>query len=89
MAMEPSSPVPGKAVLVRYFAMLRERRGLDHETVVVLPGETAGALYARLFPVEFAGGLPVGFAVDHAYVGAEHVLQPGQELVFIPPVGGG
>lgn len=36
---------------------------------------------------EFSGRLAP--AVNHAYVGADHVLTDGDELVLIPPVSGG
>ena len=38
------------AVTVRYFAVLRERRGRDEERVDVRDGTTVAALYADLFP---------------------------------------
>jgi molybdopterin converting factor small subunit len=49
-------------------------------------GTTVGALYERLFP---APAVPVGFAVDHRQVRADHVLSEGSQVVFLPPVGGG
>lgn len=77
------------SVRVRYFAVLRERRGRDDEPIDLLPGETVAALYARLFPVGLAGRLPVLFAANHAYVKADHILADGDEVAFIPPLGGG
>lgn len=77
------------AVLVRYFAVLRELRGVREESVVLQPGETAGRLYARLFPDTGAGRLPVMFAVNHAYASAEQLLADGDEVGFLPPLGGG
>jgi molybdopterin converting factor small subunit len=76
-------------VRVRHFAVLRERRGCDEETVSVAPGETAAQLYARLFPPGPAGAMPVAFAVDHAYVKGDTPLHDGAEVAFIPPLGGG
>lgn len=76
-------------VQVRYFAVLREQRGCDEEALQIQPGETVGALYARLFPAGAHGILPVMFAVNKAYVSAGHVLSGGDEIVFIPPLGGG
>lgn len=77
------------SVLVRYFAVLRERRGRDEERVELRPGDTPAELFSRLFPAAAAGGLRVMYAVDHAYVDPDHPLQPGCELAFIPPLGGG
>jgi len=76
-------------VTVRYFAVLRERRGCDEERVPVAAGTTVAALYAELFPVGPQGRLPVLFAVDQAYVRADTVLREGAEVAFIPPLGGG
>ena len=77
------------SVTVLFFAMLRERRGRAEERVAVHPGEAVGALYSRLFPPGPGGALPVGFAVNQAYVGADHPLSDGDEVAFIPPLGGG
>jgi molybdopterin converting factor subunit 1 len=76
-------------VHVRYFAVLRERRGRDEEQIDVPDGTTVSALYATLFPPGPAGALPVAFAVDHARVRPDHVLAPGAEVAFLPPLGGG
>ena len=76
-------------VQVHYFATLREQRGLGSEAVAIEPGESVGALYARLFPETAAGRMPVLFAVAQTYVPAEHPLQGGEEVAFIPPLGGG
>lgn len=76
-------------VTVRYFAQLREQRGCDDEQVEFAAGTTAAQAYAQLFPPGPQGALPVGFAVNHALVRGAHVLNDGDELALIPPVGGG
>ncbi len=76
-------------VHVRHFSVLRERRGAAEETVEVDPGTTVKALYGELFPPGPEGTLPVLFAVNRAYVGPQHVLVAGDEIAFIPPLGGG
>jgi len=77
-------------VIVRYFAVLREKRSADgEERVEITPGETVDALYARLFPPAPEGRLPVGYAVNREYVRAGRALADGDEVAFIPPVGGG
>jgi len=73
-------------VSVRYVAMLRERRGRDAERLPVAAGTTIGELYDRLFPPP---NVPVGYARNHAQVSADQVLADGDEVVFLPPVGGG
>lgn len=77
------------SVKVMFFAMLREQRGAAEAAVGLLPGERVGELYARLFPAGAGGVMPVAYAVNHAYVGAEHPLCGGDEVAFIPPLGGG
>ena len=76
-------------VSVRYFAVLREQRGTDEERLEVEPGTTAQALYETLFPAGAAGRMPVAFAVNQAYVPGGTVLSAGDEVAFIPPLGGG
>jgi len=71
---------------VRYYAMLREARGRDAERVELPDGSTARALYEQLFPEP---RVPVQVAVSHAVVGLDTVLTDGDEVVFLPPVGGG
>lgn len=79
-------------VRVRYFAALREVTGRDEETVELPEGAAIPAArsaleeryppLARLLP-------PCAVAVNRAYVAADAPLRDGDELVFIPPLGGG
>lgn len=79
-------------IRVRYFAGLREATGVEGETLDVpadataakvraLLGERHPAL-ARLLP-------PCAVAVNRAYVAVDAPLHDGDEVVFIPPLGGG
>ena len=76
-------------VHVRYFAVLRERKGCTDEAVTLAAPMTIGALYAELFPPSELGTLPVMYAVNEGYVAADHLLTDGDEVAFIPPLGGG
>ena len=77
-------------VIVRYFAMLRDLRDAGgEERVAITPEETVDTLYDRLFPPGPAGRLPVGYAVNREYVRAGRRLADGDEVAYIPPVGGG
>lgn len=76
-------------VRVRYFAVLRERRGLDEEAVELVEGETLAGLYDRLFPAGPAGRLPVSYARNHAWARGTDLPQDGDEVSFLPPIGGG
>jgi molybdopterin synthase catalytic subunit len=73
-------------VTVRYFAVLREKRGVSSETIVVPDGASARSIYLGLFP---GLGLPVAFAVNQAAVGGDTPLADGDELALLPPLGGG
>lgn len=73
-------------VTVRYFAVLREQRGAASEEVELPEGCSAAEAYARLCP---PGALPVAFAVNEAAVPGTTTLRAGDEVAFLPPLGGG
>lgn len=82
--------VKPKAVRVLYFAKLREARGLDEETVDTLACTAAG-LYEEL---RFRHRLPLDLdslrcARNGDFCDWSTPLEPGDEIVFIPPVAGG
>ncbi len=79
-------------ITVRYFAIIRERTALNQQ-VVDLPMEgniddlfdiimTLHPSVAELKPI-------LRFAVNQQFVGADTVLNDGDEVVLIPPVSGG
>jgi molybdopterin converting factor subunit 1 len=77
-------------VRLEYFALLREQRGLDAETV-----QTACATVRELYR-EIAAShgftLPVErvrVAVNNAFVSWDRPLAANDTVVFIPPVAGG
>lgn len=73
-------------VRVRYFAVLRERRGVQVEEVDLPDGCTAADAYAHLCP---PAELPVAFAVNEAMASGKTPLREGDEVAFLPPLGGG
>ncbi len=73
-------------VTIRCFATLRERAGKGSWEEPLAPGETVAALYARLFP---PGDLPVAYVVNRATVPPSTAPAAGDEVAFLPPVGGG
>jgi molybdopterin converting factor subunit 1 len=79
-------------IRMRYFAALREIVGRQEEMLSVPEGESVAGVRALLlehYPrLENALARAV-CAVNHQYVSPETVLQEGDEVVFIPPVGGG
>lgn len=73
-------------MVIRYFARLRELRGRDDEIVALPDGCTAAEAYTHL---GLPPALPVAFAVNLARVPGGTVLHEGDEVVFLPPLGGG
>ena len=76
-------------VTVLYFAVLRERKGLEAEQIEVAEGTTLDALYRSLFPPGPHGILPVAYARNQTYADRDEVVQDGDEVAFLPPLGGG
>ena len=76
-------------VTVRYFAVLRERKGVSDERVEVSPGTTLGELYRSLFPSPTGEWLPVACAKNHEYASADELVEDGDDIAFLPPLGGG
>lgn len=76
-------------VRVRHFAALRERRGTESEELDVPAGVTVAALYRSLFPPVGGQSLRVMYAVNQSWAPPDHPLAEGDEVAFIPPLGGG
>lgn len=79
-------------IRVRYFAALREAVGRDHETLELPAGADVAAARAALagrYPA-LAALLPRCIvALNRQYVALDAPLAAGDELVFVPPLGGG
>ena len=79
-------------IRMRYFASLHEVTGLREEVLNVETGTTVTGvrelLLERYPRLESALARAV-CAVNHQYVTPETLLAEGDEIVFIPPVGGG
>jgi molybdopterin converting factor subunit 1 len=80
------------SIRLRYFASLREIVGQEEETLSIPEGasvtDTRELLLERYPRLEHALARAV-CAVNHQYVSPETILKEGDEVVFIPPVGGG
>ena len=79
-------------VQVRYFAALREASGRDVETLELPAGTTVAE--TRSFLVERYPLLETilprcAVAVNRSYASGEAMLKDGDEIAFIPPLGGG
>ncbi|CAN5346624.1 MoaD/ThiS family protein [soil metagenome] len=77
-------------ISIRYFAVLRDQRGLSQETLDV-DVSNVGELYALEQSTHgfSLNSDQIRFAVNGQYVEANQAIQPGDEVVFIPPVAGG
>jgi len=77
-------------VTIRYFAVLRDRRGLSVETVET-QAATVGDLKRDLITRHRLGLAEalIRTAVAHAFVEDDTALTDGMEVVLIPPVAGG
>lgn len=83
-------------VQVLYFAWLRERVGVEAETVSLPEGTTTvAALVAQLrgrsarHEAAFASGASIRCAVNQDFAAPEARVAPGDEVAFFPPVTGG
>jgi molybdopterin converting factor subunit 1 len=79
-------------IQLRYFAALRERIGREHDELELPDGatvEAARALLAERYPA-VADLLPrCAAAINRTYAAAAAQLADRDELVFVPPLGGG
>jgi molybdopterin converting factor subunit 1 len=78
-------------VVVRYFAVVRERLRRDSEAVS-FAGKTAGDLLEQLItnnPALAPLRSALKVAVNHTFVELTHPLADGDEVALIPPVSGG
>ena len=76
----------------RYFASFREITGQNEEVLTLHEGANVADMRTLLltrYPRLHAIMERALCAVNHNYVPVDTVLHEGDELVFIPPVGGG
>ena len=72
---------------VLLFASLRDRAGWSERTVSLGPEAiSAGQLWSQL---ELGSMQGISIAVNQQLVSADQLLQPGDELAFLPPFTGG
>jgi len=77
-------------IRVKYFAILREQRGLDEESITTMVSSVS-ELYSEL-SAQFGFTLDPQFvrtAVNGDFVDDDHLLTDNDEVVYIPPVAGG
>lgn len=71
---------------LRYFAVLRERKGRPAESRDVPDGLSVAGVYQFLFD---PADVPVAFVLNGVVVGEGTLARDGDEIAFLPPVGGG
>jgi len=79
-----------KKITVQYYALLREQRGTNEETLETTVS-TAEQLYKDL-QGQYNFTLPITLckvAINDAFVDWSTDLQSGDTVVFVPPVSGG
>ncbi|WP_106754728.1 molybdopterin converting factor subunit 1 [Pannonibacter carbonis] len=83
-------------MLIRYFAWVRERVGLDQETVDLPPSvETVADVIAWLQTVDdahghaFADADAIRAALDQVHVETDAAIAGAREIAFFPPMTGG
>jgi len=75
---------------VRFFAMAREVMGTDSAEYAICGGATVKHLSELLFrECPALEKMRLRFAVNSSYAAPNTVLQDGDEVACIPPVGGG
>ena len=74
-------------ITIFYFAQLAEERGMRKETISLKAEElTIQSLFIKIFERNPKG---IRFAQNQEYVEANTQLVDGDEIAFIPPLGGG
>lgn len=77
-------------IQIHYFAILREQRGLNEESLETA-ASTAADLYEEL-RARHGFSLPLArmrVIVNDSFVDWAHALADGDRVVFVPPVAGG
>ena len=79
-------------IVVRFFALYRERAGCNNATVQLPEGATVADLtdeVRRCVPGLAPPQVKIVVAVNADYAEDETVLQPNDDVCLIPPVSGG
>lgn len=76
-------------ISVEYFAVLRERAGLDHEVLETNTNTPADLFVELQSRYNFPAMTSIKVAINDEFADWQHQLQDGDTVVFIPPVAGG
>ena len=73
-------------VTIYYFAYLREKRGLSMEEKIIPSSMRVDELFQLVFDLPSRG---IRFSVNQEFVDPDYLVEDGDEVGFLPPVGGG
>ncbi len=79
-------------IRLKFFAAYREITGQGELDWPLRSGQTAASVLEDLikeYPALSAGAGSALIMVNKHYAGRDTILQPGDEVAFLPPVGGG
>lgn len=79
-------------LLIKFFALYRERAGLNEFSLDLPQNSTVADLTAKIrrhFPTLAPPQVAIVVAVNADYAEPETVLRPGDDVCLIPPVSGG
>ena len=75
-------------IVVKYFASISDVVGKTSEKMDIKQNQTVGDIWSDVSKnIKYTG--TVMAAVNHEYVGINHVLKDDDEVAFFPPVTGG
>ena len=73
-------------VTIYYFAYLREKRGVAEEQRTLSFPQSVGELFQSIFTMPIQG---IRFSINQEFVPSHQMIEEGDEVAFLPPVGGG
>ena len=76
-------------VTVHYFAMLKEIKACSKESFTVDDGTTVASLFDQIFPPATPGLPVIQYVINQKRISSETTLEDGDNVVFLPPLGGG
>ena len=74
------------SIQVFYFAQLREEQGRSQEERSIEQGLSVSSIFSFIFGREPKG---IRFAINQSYVESTEIPVHGDEVAFLPPLGGG
>lgn len=79
-------------IKILFFGTLAHQIGKDSMNITLVEPESIGTILKKIaadFPILNKIHHAVLFAVNHNQVNADHIVQDGDEIAFMPPFAGG